>query len=213
MASVHIDQAYRTPRVGLRQSCQRLGISEGREPVAPSPVVWHRSAVPEESVVLLDLGVQQELGLDVQVARIACECVGPAHQRAGEEEVLGAIVRVARRRRDTRIVASIQVRYLDQQVSISLVARYVEHLVAPDQSRVVRAAVGLGKPGPGAGQIRLDQRGDALRVLLSFPRQLAIPEPPTDRHTLRVDHRIERIPITLDQRRSYAHRRAASATC
>ena len=89
MTHVLFDQC---PAVGmiLGQVRQRFGIAQCGEAVAATPEPGRRAGVPEQAVVLLGAGGEQELGEQVEVARLAGEPEGAAQHGAVHEHVLGA---------------------------------------------------------------------------------------------------------------------------
>ena len=76
-------------RMVYRHVGQRLRQSEGREPVATPPVERTRPAVQEQTVVLLDTGVEQEVGQNIDTRSVAGERKAASEDRAHEEVVLG----------------------------------------------------------------------------------------------------------------------------
>ena len=153
----------------------------------------------EQAVIVLDIGVQEEGGLHVHVGDVASERVCPAQNRAREEHILGAVVGVARRGRAAYFAVHEQGGYFEKQIPVAGVAGGVEHLVGPYYAGVVGSAVGIGEPGAGAGQVRLDQLGYAAGVCGARSAQGAESQPAAERDALGVYDRIEGVSVVGDQ--------------
>ena len=175
----------------LGQIRQGFGIAQDGEAIAAPPKPGRRAGVPEQAVVLLDTGSEQELGEQVEVACFAGEPEGAAQHGAVHEHVLGAEVRVGRRRRAAVGARLVAVGHLHGQVGITAVAGRFGQLHGPDQPRQRRCAGLVLEPRlvavhVGRHDVRDGRGGVGVGGVEARQTQAT-----AEAHSLRVDHGFE----------------------
>ena len=123
---------------------ERLGIAEGGEAVAASPVEGGLAVVPEEPVGLLHAGLQQEARQDLQIGVVAGQLEGAPQHGGAEEHVLDLVVGIGRDGHAVGAAGAVAVGGVDEQVGIAAVAGGGGQFVGPDQPGQIGPAIAAG---------------------------------------------------------------------
>ena len=123
---------------------QRFGVAEGGKTVAAAPVEGGLAVVPEKAVLLLDVGVQEEAGEDVEVGVVAGELESAAEYGAGEEHVFDLVTGVGRDGNAVVMGGAVAVGGLHEKVGVAAVAGGSGEFIGPDEAGEVGAAFAAG---------------------------------------------------------------------